>query len=447
MKVTQIVVGSVVGLVLMGGIGVMTLRPQWLKPHAQEEEEKAVETDVPVKTAKVTRATLRRHVEGYGAVEPEPAIGGKPSAGAAIASPLAGMVSAVLCEPGKVVEKDAVLIQLDDRLVTAQEEQAQAALESAQSTLVKIKSMPRPEQLEVAKLAIQKAKGAADLAERNFERQKKLGPDQVASAKSIEAAENELNAARGDLQAAEKQLALLKPSEQELAEATAKVKEAEKALAVAQAQRALLKIQSPVAGTVVRVAVNKGEAVDPTKVLVEVVSMDRLTVNTTVSAKELKALKVGQPADIHLTEPAGKSGSVPADTAATKPANDPGVVTGAIKLIGYQVDRKTDTVQVWVSVPPEAGLRPGQYARVSIIAEEHADRLAVPVDSVVTDGDGNSVIAVVKGEKATQLKVQPGLRDRALVEVEAEGLKEGDVVVSEGAYGLPKETKVHVIGG
>jgi hypothetical protein len=31
--------------------------------------------------------------------------------------------------------------------------------------------------------------------------------------------------------------------------------------------------------------------------------------------------------------------------------------------------------------------------------------------------------------------------------VQAENLKEGDTVVEEGAYGLPKETKVHVIGG
>lgn len=444
MKVTQIVVGSVVGLVLLGGIGVMTLRPDWLKPHEKAEEEKAVETDVPVKTAKVTRATLRRYVEGYGAVEPEPAMGGEPSAGAVIASPLAGMVADVKCEPGKVVVKDAVLIQLDDRLVAAQEEQAQAVLESAQATLAKIKSMPRPEQLEVAKLGVQKAKGAADLAERNFERQRKLGPEQVASAKVMEAAENELNAARGDLQAAEKQLALLKPSAEELTEATAKLKEAEKALAVAQAQRALLKIRSPVAGTVVRVAVNKGEAVDPTKVLVEVVSMDRLTVNATVSAKELGSLKIGQAADIRLTEPAGK---VAADAAATKPSADPGIVKGTVKLIGYQVDRKTDTVQVWVSIPPAARLRPGEYARISIVADEHANKLAVPVESLVTDGDGNSVIAVVKGDKATQVKVQPGLRDRSVVEIEGEGVKEGDAVVSEGAYGLPKETKVHVIGG
>ena len=444
MKVTQIVVGSVVGLVLLGGVGVLTLRPNWVKPHAQEEAEKPVETDVPVKTSAVTRATLRRHIEGYGAVEPEPAMGGEPSAGAVIASPLAGMVAAVKCEPGQVVAKDAVLIQLDDRLAAAQEEQAQAALDSAQATLAKIKSAPRPEQLEVARLAVQKAQGAMDLAERNYERQKKLG-DQVASAKTIQQAENELNAAETDLQSAQKQLALLTPSAQELAEATAKAREAEKALAVAQAQRAMLKIQSPVAGTVVRVAVNKGEAVDPTKVLVEVVSMDRLTVNATVSAKELRSLRIGQVADIRLTEPATRPAE---DVATTKPAGaDNTGVKGTVKQIGFQVDRKTDTVQVWIGVPANAGLRPGQYARVRIIADEHANRLAVPVDSVVTDGDGNSVISIVKGDKATQLKVQLGLRDRNLVEIDGEGVKEGDAVVSEGAYGLPKETKIHLVGG
>jgi RND family efflux transporter MFP subunit len=445
MKVTQIFVGSAVGLVLLAGIGVMTLRPGWLKPREQAEDERAVETDVPVRTAKVTRATLRRYVEGYGAVEPEPAMAGKPSAGAALASPLPGMVAAVLCEPGQVVAKDAVLIQLDDRLATAQEEQAIAALESAQATLAKVKSMPRPEQSDVARLTIQKAKGAADLAERNFERQRKLGPEQVTSAKAMEAAENELNAARGDLQAAEKQWALLKPSAEELAEAIAKVREAEKALAVARVQRALLKIQSPVAGTIVRVPVNQGEAVDPTKVLVEVVAMDRLAVNATVSARGLGSLKIGQAADVRVTEAAGTAAAGAA--AGAKSAPDSGTLRGAVKLIGYQVDRKVDTVQVWVSLPPDASVRPGEFARVSVVADEHADKLAVPLGSLVTDGDGNSVIAVVKGERATRVKVQPGLRDRDVVEIEGEGVTEGDAVVTEGAYGLPNETKVHVIGG
>jgi hypothetical protein len=41
--------------------------------------------------------------------------------------------------------------------------------------------------------------------------------------------------------------------------------------------------------------------------------------------------------------------------------------------------------------------------------------------------------------------VKTGLRDGTLVEIEGEGLREGQSVVTAGAYGLPKETKVRVV--
>jgi hypothetical protein len=51
---------------------------------------------------------------------------------------------------------------------------------------------------------------------------------------------------------------------------------------------------------------------------------------------------------------------------------------------------------------------------------------------------------VVEGNKAVQMPVKTGLRDGNLIEVAAEGLKEGDTIVTVGAYGLPKETKVKI---
>jgi hypothetical protein len=38
------------------------------------------------------------------------------------------------------------------------------------------------------------------------------------------------------------------------------------------------------------------------------------------------------------------------------------------------------------------------------------------------------------------------LRDGGLVEIEGDGLQAGMTVVTEGAYGLPKETKIRVLG-
>jgi len=64
----------------------------------------------------------------------------------------------------------------------------------------------------------------------------------------------------------------------------------------------------------------------------------------------------------------------------------------------------------------------------------------------VKDAEGVTVIALVQNDKAVQKPVKTGLRDGGLVEVEADGLQADMTVVTEGAYALPKETKVRVLG-
>src|SRR5205814_1488726 len=98
---------------------------------------------------------------------------------------------------------------------------------------------------------------------------------------------------------AEKQFLLLKstPTPEEIAEAEGKVVEAEKSLAGAQAQRSLLKIQAPLAGTVVRVKVNPGEAVDLTTALAEIVDLERLVVEGTIPAASLRSVAAGMEVD------------------------------------------------------------------------------------------------------------------------------------------------------
>jgi multidrug efflux pump subunit AcrA (membrane-fusion protein) len=79
-----------------------------------------------------------------------------------------------------------------------------------------------------------------------------------------------------------------------------------------------------------------------------------------------------------------------------------------------------------------------------IVTAVHTNCLTVPAESVVTDESGKSVIALVKNSEAVQMPVQTGLRENGLIEVEAPELKEGDVVVTVGAYGLPEKTKIRV---
>jgi membrane fusion protein (multidrug efflux system) len=390
MKPLQIALGSLLGLALLGGGWITIFHADWIKPHPKDDEEEKVETVVPVRVGAVKKVSFHRYVEGWGNVTAEPAADGKAAASARVASPTLGVLAEARCAEGQRVEKGATLFQLDTRMATAEALKATAARASARA-------------------AIDRLSAAVEFNQRELERTKKLTQEQLSSEKDLRAAE----------------LVLL-TSQKDLTEANAKVFEADKTAQAAQTQAALLRIQSPLSGTVVKINVNPGEAIEAATVLAEIVDLDRLVVTATIPAVELPSLALGQPAEIIVGD------SAPA-------------LTGQLAFLGFQVDTRNDTVGVRVAIPKGAGLRPGQYVRIRVVVEQHDDRLAVPKESVVR-GDDGAVLSIVVGGEAKQLPVHVGLRENGLVEVEGEGLKEGAVVVTAGAYALPKATKIRVIG-
>jgi membrane fusion protein (multidrug efflux system) len=196
-------------------------------------------------------------------------------------------------------------------------------------------------------------------------------------------------------------------------------------LASAKAAIAQVQLASPLDGVVARINVQPGQSVDLNTMVAEVIDLKRLVATVSVPADEATPLGAGQNADIFTDN--GK-----------KPAT-----TGGVSFVSPSVDQKTGAAMVRLALPENSGLRPGQFVGARIVTEELTDRLAVPRDSVVKAEDGE-VIYVVEGNKAVQMPVKTGLRDGNFIEVAAEGLKEGDTIVTVGAYGLPKETKVKI---
>ena len=207
------------------------------------------------------------------------------------------------------------------------------------------------------------------------------------------------------------------------------VQEATQQLAAAQAQLALVQLASPISGVVARISVQPGQTVEPNTVVAEVIDPARLVATVNVPAAEAALLKAGQPAEL-LTERGASA-----------------TAQGKVLYVSPQVDAKTATVLVRVSVPPDAGLQGGQFVHGRIITEERVGKLAVPREAVYTDHDGQSTLSIVEGEVAKQRIVKVGLRDDSLIEVEGDGVTEGATVVTLGSYALPKETKVRVVKG
>jgi len=246
----------------------------------------------------------------------------------------------------------------------------------------------------VAEVALDKARKAQAFAEANFDRQNKLLPVEGTSKKAYDEAKQQLNAAQADVAAAETDLALLH-------------------------------IQAPLDGTVVQINSEPGEAVELNSIMAKIVDLGRLVAAVNVPSGEAVSLKTGQTALL-----------------------DTGAVSGIVAYVGSQVDDKTGTVPVRVAIPTSAGLHPGQFLSVRIIADQHKDCLAVPEKAVVADTVGGSTgwIVLVAGDKAVRKPVTIGLREGGLVEVAADGLKEGQAIVSDDAYAVPAEpTVIHII--
>jgi multidrug efflux pump subunit AcrA (membrane-fusion protein) len=196
-----------------------------------------------------------------------------------------------------------------------------------------------------------------------------------------------------------------------------------KMLQDAETQLALLRVTAPLSGIVVSVNVKLGSAVDANTVVAEVMDLHRLVVKTDVPESQANELKVGETVQA-LTQPP---------------------LAAAVSFVSPTVDTNSATVRAWAALPAHSGLRPGQFVSLRIVTAVRTNCLAAPEESVVTDVAGHSVMELVQGDEATQTPVQTGFHENGWVEIEGNGLKAGDSVVTVGAYGLPEKTQIQVV--
>ena len=248
------------------------------------------------------------------------------------------------------------------------------------------------------------------------------------------AADASVAKARASLSAAEKaharQLAMKSAggtSERSLLEAAATLALAQADLASAELAQTQLSIRAPLAGVIGRLAVRTGEWLDLGKDVTEIVNPADLIVTTQIASADAGLLHSGVEAFVFTK--LGES---------EKP-----FAQGMVISISPLIAKDSDSVAVRVSLGAEAG-RPGQLVLVRIVTSSKESCLAVPVESVIK-ADDQETISVVVGGVAKQKPVKTGLSDRGLIEISGEGIAEGDDVVTTGAYGLPKETKVNIL--
>lgn len=113
-------------------------------------------------------------------------------------------------------------------------------------------------------------------------------------------------------------------------------------------------------------------------------------------------------------------------------------VKGTIQLVNPEINPDTRINLVRVSIPNVGNqLRPGMPAYV-VLKNRQRNSLTLPIDAVIRNEKMNTVWLQVDKNTYKSVMVQTGLESGNVIEIRS-GLKEGDVVVTSGAYLLNSE--------
>lgn len=113
-------------------------------------------------------------------------------------------------------------------------------------------------------------------------------------------------------------------------------------------------------------------------------------------------------------------------------------ITGKIDFVNPEINPDTRINLIRVSIPnPGNQLKPGMPAYV-ILKSPKQQSLTLPIDAVIRDGKGATVWLQIGSNSFKSVMVETGLETDDRIEIKS-GLKEGDVVVTSGAYLLHSE--------
>ena len=202
-------------------------------------------------------------------------------------------------------------------------------------------------------------------------------------------------------------------SERERDEAFAQWRLDEANLRLTEAQLAKTVIRAPFSGLLGLHRISIGEYLQPGEAIVTLDNLDPIKVDFRIPEVFAYLLKVGQKILMNVDAVPGRS------------------FAGQVYAIDPQIDINGRSVLLRAKAEQREGpLRPGMFARVTLILEERPKALMIPEEALIPRGDQQTVFKVVDG-KVVETEVTTGLRTRGQVEI-VHGLEAGDTVITAG---------------
>jgi HlyD family secretion protein len=211
-----------------------------------------------------------------------------------------GQLMSISVEKGARVHAGDVLARLSAVELTAQVDQARAALASAIANRNNVYAGVRREQVDSLKAEIAKASARFDYVQAQLTRTSTLARQSFESQQALDQAENDAASARADVAEAQANYdaAVAGPTREERAIADAQVQAAAAAVAVLERRLEKMILRAPADGVVSVVAAEVGENVRPGQPILMVEAAGKQWLSFNAREDHLNGLRIGETASV-----------------------------------------------------------------------------------------------------------------------------------------------------
>lgn len=328
-----------------------------------------------------------------------------------IGSQVSGTIAAIPVAEGQAVKAGQVLIELDHDEARAALEQARAAAGQAQARLLQVRQVGLP----VAAQALRQAETNVDNARRQYERNKTLFARGFVGQAALDEAERGLRVAESQAASARAQLLGVGDGGSEALIARAALEQARANLEMARVKLGYTTIRAPVDGVLIARAAERGDVVQPGKVLMVLSPAGPTQLVVDIDEKNIALLQPGQ-------EALASADAYPRERFGAR-----------LVYINPAVDPQRGAVEVKFDVPrPPAYLRQDMTVSIDIVVARRAQAVVVPAETVHDSAGPAPWVLKVAGRQLRRQPVRTGMSGTGSTEILA-GLQPGDLVAPPDA--------------
>ena len=215
-----------------------------------------------------------------------------------VRSEVEGIIQQIHVHEGQTISRGDLIAQLSDRDWRAELTKTSAQIRETEARLRLLKAGSRPEEIELARTVLTKTQELVDYALTHLKMDLELYKAEILSDRELQLSRERVTLRSREMQEASDKVKLLEAGSrlEDIEAADAELNRLKSHQAYVQEQLELLKVHSPVDGTVTTYKIRDkiGQAVKKGDLIAEVHEMRRVTVEIEIPEKEIADVQIGQ---------------------------------------------------------------------------------------------------------------------------------------------------------